>query len=242
MFQLLAGNISANITDPTRSKIYGRTLYGIQDAQAIEGWVQSNADSLLSIVDETEVLDLAWPLLTRHINGGVFTKFDKPEVLQEISHGWISGKPFSDLLKIIRKGKAKMIWDTRRREFKIDHVVDVCEGTLAYDGALVVGAVCEFIETFDQDGTGDLINRLQLFQKRLKYGLPTETTIALYELDFSDRVIAQDLATSLNLAAAQKKDLVKVLKKDPDGNWAVMEKYPIYFQERMSELMNDSSK
>lgn len=237
LFQLLAGNISANITDPARRKIYGRTLYGIQDAQAIEGWVQSNADSLLSIVDETEALDLAWPLLTRHINGGVFTKFDKPEVLKEISHGWISGKPFSDLLKIIRKRKAKMIWGTRRREFKIDHVVDVCEGTFAYDGALVVGAVSEFIETLDQDGTGDLINRLQLFQKRLKYGLPTETTIALYELGFSDRVIAQDLATSLNLDATQKKDLVKALKRDRDGSMAVMEKYPAYFQERMNELM-----
>ncbi len=237
LFQLLAGNISANITDPARRKIYGRTLYGIQDAQAIEGWVQSNADSLLPIVDETEVLDLAWPLLTRHINSGVFAKFDKPEVLKEIAHGWISGKPFSDLLKIIRKRKAKMIWGTRRREFKIDHVVDVCEGTLAYDGALVVGAVCEFIETIDQDGTGDLINRLQLFQKRLKYGLPTETTIALYELGFSDRVIAQDIAASLNLAATQKKDLVKALKKDRDGAMAVMEKYPAYFQERMNELL-----
>lgn len=237
LFQLLAGNISVNITDPARRKIYGRTLYGIQDAQAIEGWVQTNADSLLSIVDETDALDLAWPLLIRHINSGVFTKFDKPEVLKEIAHGWISGKPFSDLLKIIRKRKAKMIWGTRRREFKIDHVVYVCEGTLAYDGALVVGAVCEFIEILDQDGTGDLINRLQFFQKRLKYGLPTETTIALYELGFSDRVIAQDLAASLNMAATQKKDLVKALKKDRDGARAVMEKYPIYFQERINELL-----
>ena len=88
MFQLLAENISANITDPARRKIYGRTLYGVQDAQAIEGWVQSNADSLLSIVDETEALDLAWPLLTRHINGGVFTKFDKPEVLKR-NRAWM---------------------------------------------------------------------------------------------------------------------------------------------------------
>jgi len=241
LFQLLAGNISANITDPARRKIYGRTLYGIQDAQAIEGWVQTNADSLLTIVDETDALDLAWPLLTRHINSGVFTKFDKPEVLKEIAHGWISGKPFSDLLKIIRKRKAKMIWGTRRREFKIDHVVDVCEGTLAYDGALVVGAVCEFIETLDQYGTGDLINRLQLFQKRLKYGLPTEITIALYELGFSDRVISQDLAASLNLAATQKKDLVKALKKDLDEVKAVMKKYPAYFQERMNELLGVSN-
>ncbi len=237
LFQLLAGNISTNITDPARRKIYGRTLYGIQDAQAIEGWVQSNADSLLSIADETKALDLAWPLLTLHINSGLFTKFDKPEVLKEIAHGWISGKPFSDLLEIIRRRKAKMIWGTRRREFKIDHVVDVCEGTLAYDGALAIGAVCKFIETLDKDGTGDLINRLQIFQKRLKYGLPTETTVTLYELGLSDRVIVQDLAASLNLAATQKKDLVKVLKQYRDETKAVMEKYPSYFQDRMNELL-----
>ncbi len=238
LFKLLAKNISKKITDPFRRKIYGRTLYGIQDAQAIEEWVQSNADSLLSIVDETEALDLVWPLLIRNISSGVFTKFDKPGVLKEIAHGWISGNPFSDLLKIICQRKAKMIWGTSRREFKIDHVVEVCEGTLAYDGALVVGAVCEFIETLDQDGTGDLINRMQLFQKRLKYGLPTETTIALYELGFSDRVIVQDLTTSLNLDVTQKRDLVKELKKDRDGARAVIEKYPVYFQNRMNELLS----
>jgi hypothetical protein len=132
-----------------------------------------------------------------------------------------------------------MIWGTMRREFKIDHVVDVCEGTLAYDGALVVGAVCEFIQTLDQDGTGNLMNRLQLFQKRLKYGQPTETTIALYELGFSDRVIAQDLAASLNLTATQKKDLVKTLKQDQDEANVVMEKYPRYFQERMNEILSE---
>lgn len=238
LFHLLAENISAKITDPARRRIYGRTLYGIQDAQAIERWVQNNAESLLSITDETDVLDLAWPLLTQQIRSGIFTKFDKPEVLKELAHGWISGKSFSELLQIIRKRDTKMIWGTtRRREFKIDHVVDVCEGTFAYDGSLVIGAVCEFIEILDQDGAGDLINRLQLFQKRLKYGLPTETAIALHELGFSDRVIALDLATSLDMDAAPKKDLAKVLKRDQDAARSVMEKYPSYFQERMNELM-----
>jgi len=237
LFKLLAENISENITDPARRKIYGRTLYGVQDAQAIERWVQSNAARLLSIVNEEEVLDLAWLLLTKHIGNGVFKKFDKPDVLKEIAHGWIDGKPFSDLLNIIRKRKAKMIWGSRRREFKVDHVVEVCEGALAYDGALLVGALCEFIETLEQEGTGDLISRLQLFQKRLKYGLPTETTIVIYELGFSDRVIAQDLATTLNLSVTQKKDVIKALKQNRDAAIAVIEKYPTYFQERMNELL-----
>lgn len=237
LFQIIAGNISANITDPARRKIYGRTLYGVQDIRAIEEWVKSNADRLLSIDDEAEALDLTWPLFVRHINSGVFTKFDKPEVLKEIAHGWISGISFGDLLEFIRKRNAKMIWGTRRREFKIDQVVNVCEGALAYDGTLVIGAVCEFIDALDHDGTDDLINLLQIFQKRLKYGLPTEAAIVLYELGFSDRVISQDIAASLDISASQKNELVTALKQNRDGASALIKKYPAYFQERMKAIL-----
>lgn len=239
LFQLLARNISSKITQPARRKIYGRTMYGVQVAQAIEEWVQSNTDSLLSVFDETEKLDITWPLLTQHINGGVFSKFDKPEVLKEIAHEWISGKPFCDLLKIIHNRKAKMIWGSSLREFNIDHVVDICEGRLAYDGALVLGAACEFIEAIEEYDTRELHNRLQLFQKCLKYGLPTETTIVLYEIGFSDRVISQDLATSLNLMARQKEDLVEELKQVRDRAKALMDKYPSYFQDRMTKLLGE---
>lgn len=129
-----------------------------------------------------------------------------------------------------------MIWGSRRREFKIDHLVEVCEGALAYDGTLLVGALCEFIKILDSEGTDDLISRLQLFQKRLKYGLPTETTITLYELGFSDRVITQDLTRSLNLSVSQKKDVINALKQNQDAAIAVIEKYPSYFLKRMNEF------
>jgi hypothetical protein len=170
LFKLLAENISKNINDPSRRKTFGKTLYGVNDAQAIEEWVQSNAAQLFSVVNEKEFLNIVWPLMIKHVHNRVFKKFDKPEVLKEIAHGWIDGNPFNDLLKIIRKRKTKMIWGSRRRKFKIDHTVEVCEGALAYDGALLVSALCEFVEALDQKGTGDLISRLQLFQKRLKFG------------------------------------------------------------------------
>jgi POLQ-like helicase len=193
LFKLLAENISANIAEPIRRRIYGRTLYGLRDAQNIERWVQANAARLLSATNVAETLDMVWPLLTDHINSGIFKKFDKPDVLSEIAQAWIDGKSFGGLLEIICQRETKMIWGTKRREFKIDHVVEVCEGVLAYDGALLVAALTEFTSTLEQDGVDDLIGRLQLFQKRLKYGLPTEASITLYELGFSDRVIAQEL-------------------------------------------------
>ena len=237
LFKLLAENISDNITDINRRKAFGKTLYGVNDAKAIEEWVQINADALVAAMTGDEFLDLAWPLITGHIHNKAFNKFDKKDVLREISKKWISGAPFHELFRIADKNKCRLGKGKRPRKVKIENIIDICEGGLAYDGALLISAMCEFVKMLEREGTGDLINRLQLFQKRLKYGLPTETTIALYELGFSDRVISQDLAASLNLSATQKKDLVKALKRDRDGANAVMEKYPGYFQERMNELL-----
>lgn len=238
LFKLLAENISVNITDPNRKRIYGRTLYGVRDAQSIERWVQSNADQLNTDDGEEEFLNLIWPLLAGHIHNSIFSKFDKPDVLKEVTQMWIEGIPFHDILKTIHKRNAKMIWGTRRRDFKIDHVVEVCEGCLAYDGALLISAMTEFVELIDQENTGELINCLQLFQKQLKYGLPTEAAIILYEIGFSDRVIAQDLASELNLSKCQKRQVIRALKTNKDTAFAVIAKYPAYFQQRLNEFYN----
>ncbi len=237
LFKRLAENISENITDINRRKAFGKTLYGVNDAKAIEGWVQTNADELVTVANEDEFLDLAWPLITEHVHNKAFSKFDKKDVLNIIAMEWISGTPFHELFRIADKNKCRLGKGERPRKVKIENIIDICEGGFAYDGALLVSAWCEFVQTIDREGTGDLINRLQLFQKRFKYGLPTETTIALYELGFSDRVISQDLAASLNLSATQKKDVIKALKQNRDAAIAVIEKYPTYFQERMNELL-----
>lgn len=237
LFRLLARNISDRISDPVRCQRYGRTLYGVNDASTIEQWVSDHAESLLSCSDETDMFDILWQLIRRHINKGICAKFDKPEVVKEIANGWIGGRPYDKLLNIIRNRGARRKRGERWGEFKIDHVVDICEGTLAFEGALAMSAVCEFIRHLDLKGAESLANRLNLFQKQLKYGLPSELAVSLYELGFPDRVIAQDLAESLNFASTSKKALVRALKIERDEARAVMEKYPDYYQKRLEELL-----
>ena len=234
LFKLLAENISTKISDPERRRIYGRTLYGLRDAWAIEEWVHSNASNLFSIVNDEETLDLIWPLLSEHIHNRVFKKFDKPDVRKEILQEWIGGKPFCGLLETIHHRKTKMIRGTGRRDFNIDHVVDICEGAFAYDGALLVGALSEFVDAMYEEAD-DLVKRLQLFQKRLKYGLATETAIVLYELGFSDRVIAQELSsliTGNNRLAVRRS-----FRRRKAETEAVLAKYPRYFKSEIYEKL-----
>ncbi len=237
LFKMLATSISQNIDNPERRKVYGRTLYGIRDAQEVDDWVQANIGQLSSANTDDEILDVVWPVLPKYVLNSVFNKCDKPALLQDIAREWIQGKPFHELHGTLREGKAKLIWGTRRRKFKIDHIVEICEGGLAYDGALLIGALCEFVELVEQEETDELVSRLQLFQKQLKYGLPTEATIVLYELGFSDRVVALDLASSLGLTAKQRKDIIKELKGNKDKALLVIEQYPSYFLERFKEIV-----
>jgi len=216
LFKLLAENISRSITEPEHRKIYGRTLYGLRDAQEVEGWVQANIGHLRSAGSDD----------------------DKPPALQKVARGWIQGRPFHELFGTLKKGKAKLFWGTRRRDFKIDHVVEICEGGLSYDGALLVGALTEFIELVDREEAYELITRVRSFQKHLKYGLPTEAAIALYELGFSDRAIALDLASSLDLTTEQKNDAIKALKRNKAQVLSIVEKYPSYFQVRLNEIVS----
>ena len=237
LFKVLADNISRYITDINRRKAFGKTLYGVNDAINIETWVKDNADTLLAAQSEEELFEITWPLIERHIHNRAFNKFDKKNILKDITKKWMFGTQFHELFLIADKNKCRLGKGKRPRKVKLENIIDICEGGIAYDGALLVSAVCEFVEILERDGTGDSINRLQLFQKRLKYGLPTETAIALYELGFSDRIISQDLIASMKLTATQKKDLVKALRQNRDRARAVMEKYPSYFQERMNEIL-----
>jgi len=237
LFKLLADNISSEIIDLDRRKIYGRTLYGLRDAQNIEVWVHKNIIQLLNATDEKKLLETIWTLLLLQINNKVFKKINKRDVLYMVLQEWIAGKSYHDLLEIIQQNNAKIIWGTRFRSIKIDQVVDLCENGLAYDGALLIGAICEFVEPLSQEGIGDLIERLHLFQKQLKYGLSTEVEVVLYEMGFSDRVISQDIASELNLSIGRKGHIKSAIKMKAKKVNEVVMQYPSYFQNILNDIL-----
>ena len=95
------------------------------------------------------------------------------------------------------------------------------------------------IDLIEVEDGSDLVHRLHLFQKRIKYGLPTETAIVAYELGFADRVIAQELTENLELAGATKAKMIKEIRKRSGDAKEILSEYPAYFQARLDELISD---
>lgn len=238
LFMLLAENILVSTTDKQR-KVFSKTLYGVNDAKTIEKWIQDNTDKLFATQNEDEIFDLVWPLIMEYVHNETFYKFNKKDILKEITKKWISGVSFYELYQIADTNECKLGKGKKPRKVKIENIIDICESGLAYDATLLVSALCEFIGTLSREKLDNLVNYFHFFQKRLKYGLSTETTIALYELGFSDRVIAQDLAVSLKLKVKHRKDIIYALKQNQKTVNKIMNQYPRYFQEQMNEILKE---
>ena len=94
---------------------------------------------------------------------------------------------------------AKLGTGPRPRKFKIENTVDLCENGYGYDGSLIIGAMAEIADQYEkEDGDySELVERLFMLQKRIKYGLPTITDIIIFEIGFSDRIISQKIKRSI---------------------------------------------
>jgi hypothetical protein len=230
LFKLLARNIEQSVADASRRTIYGKTLYGVRTSIEIEAWVTEHLDRLVLCVGHDDLLATLWPIIAKNIQNNTVRKCDQPEILKDVALGWISGKPYHELFNILSDADARLIAGTQRRQFKLDHIVEICENAFAYDGTLVLGAVAELIELIRQEDCAELVSKTQELQKRLKYGLPFSTEITLYEMGFSDRAVSQDLGAVIDVISSHRQVVVQAIKQHKKVIRETLRKYPSYFQ------------
>ena len=239
LFKILADNIITNMKDSESRIVYGKTFYGIHDSQVILKWLSEYSDKLIVAENNNEIIEALWEIMEIYIHNNSFNKFNKPDILLEMVKKWVSGRSFSEIYQFSQDNDCKLGYSARPRKIKIENIVDIFEGGIAYDASLFVSTLAEFTNLLERNDKIKLFNILQFFQKHLKYGLPTKTAIALYEMGFADRVIAQDLALSLGLISIEKQEIIEELKKNKEKSQEVMAKYPSYFQNEMLKILNN---
>jgi hypothetical protein len=231
LFILLAHNIAERVPEIQTRVIFGKTLFGLQDAVAISTWVNENIARLISVSDSAEILKVLWPLFSIHIYVREFKNCDQPTLLETLAAQWIAGHSFSDLYQILIEAGAKIIAGTRREKYQIEDIVGICENGFAYDGMLLIGAVIEFLQEMTIEGMNNLIVLMLNFQKQMKYGLSTPMAIMLYELGFSDRSVAMDLSLIFEDVQPDKESVIQALKGRIEQVFEELNRYPEYFSE-----------
>jgi len=237
LFKLLAQNIAQKVPDPLRRKVYGKTLYGVQTCIAIDNWIKEHIDDLIASGSYNELLLTMWPLVSENVQNNSFNKCNPPEVLRDIALGWIQGKTFYELLAFLVADQARIGTGLRPRYPTMEHVVDLCENALSFDGTLLIGAVAEIVDLLQPAGSGNLVSNLRKLQKQVKYGLPSPSAITLYEMGFADRMISAELSLIIDLHAANRETVAQEIGKNEARIKAALEKYPRYFTHVLSEML-----
>ena len=231
LFVLLAGIIETHIPDIPKRVIFGKTMYGVPDCLSISNWLDEHINELGAEKDELELLNALWPLIANNIHNKNFNKCNRPDIMQKLVISWLEGLPFLELLRLLTISRTKLIAGTQLREYKIEHVVDICENGFAYEGILLLGALIELVPSLPIRDVDSLVRTLQYLQKKLKYGLPNQMQIILYELGFADRVVAIDLSSLLPENTLDKEFAILSLKAKREEVFAKLNLYPSYFSE-----------
>jgi POLQ-like helicase len=231
LFNFLAQNISESIPQTSRKKLFGKMLYGLKTARMIEEWTKTHLEELKSCNTIEELLCVLWPLLLSNSKNKILNNCEKPEILKEIALGWLNGKPYVELLKMIKERDLRIKTKKQSRKFSIDNVVEICDNAFSYEGMLLIGAVAELVESLIEVKNVEFIGKLRVLQKRIKYGLPNSISIMLYEIGFADRVIALDLSLEIKHHGLirNKRVLKKVIKRRETEIRKKIIQYPSYF-------------
>ena len=102
-----------------------------------------------------------------------------------------------------------------------------------------MNSICEILKSNDSISEDDnwlvVIEKLQIISQRLKYGLPEQTDIFVYELGFNDRFLAREIRKIIG-ANPNKKEVKNAIKQKQTAIEILLNDYPSVFQNRLRNL------
>jgi POLQ-like helicase len=228
LFVLVAEHIQAENPSTESQSIYAKTLLDVRTAKKIEAWTEENRDALLfDGATSGDLLKVVWPIL-KDTCENKFMNSTLPEGLPlEMASLWMMGVSFEKIIFFAKEvaGGTKPHGD-RRHKLSSDDILKFCEGTLDFNCGLIIAAISQFLDMEQSKDSGKFFS---FFQKSLKYGLPDNLAISVYENGYADRVIAQAVGIRLRDAGYVEEFFGPALKSHNETLTEVLAKFPGYF-------------
>lgn len=210
--------LKTNKIDYSQIKNYARTMIGIDSLLQIEKWIAENHLTQQNYTDEQLVKMLISFFQETH------TLKKEIDCFADICQMWLEGCSFVEMHE--------------RTSLPIADLEDICSKSISYELSFFVGNVMDIIEINDEDLVNPLPNLL-LLQRRLKYGVKTETAVSVCEKIFNDRFLANLLADEIGHDSIEANSIVGVIKSHKDDILDILSAYPTYFSERVQWICKD---
>ncbi len=233
LFCLIAEKISRIQEEKSKLPIYAKTLRGLNQTIELKNKIDEKKDLLKSSMSIENLFDILWDLfIDGNIQNNYFNYYSDKEKLKNATLKWMNGSSYFEIYDLLKGEKIN------GRDFiKVESCVNIFENGVAYSGSVFINAITEIIKSFESEEFANVIALLELFQKQIKYGLPSLKSIIIYELGFCDRVIALEISSIVDYAKEKHSMKNNIIKKKNEI-FHILDKYPSYYTSVMKRLVS----
>lgn len=231
IFQKIAEEIFTKEPSADKRKIFAKSILNLEDLKKILSFIDDNAEELANSTDPIDALKLLWPVI--HEYSSNLPSSITGDILLQACILWISGKGFPEILEDLKEERFGI------RHATVDYIVDLCENSYGLEGSVIVGTCIELLELID---SGVQVNRdlLLPLQKMLKYGLPKDFQMKLYEMGLSDRNLVIDIASMVKSEKRvySEDEILPALRNEKERIKShIKANFPAYFERKFDELI-----
>lgn len=215
IFKLIYTFIKKNTEGDEKRSIYSKSLQGVINNLLIEKFINENIGKINEYNESNEIFLVVSSVLFELSNCKTIKKITNVDDFNQIVLEWLKGKSYHEILLNCKNKDMKIIKRKKLAVIDLDDVIEICDKGISYSTALVLTAIIE-LYTVHPNANEKSLDLLKKLASQLKYGLHYNTSILVYELGFSDRVIAQLISNFIDERAIniKSKDTIKKIVKE----------------------------
>lgn len=171
--------------------LYTITSLGFDSSKFLSQWLSEKIEEINQVNSEIELVNIIFPQLVLLRENALVKKITDSSIFSKLCELWIQGESYREILIYCQNNHFTLIRYNKLASFTIQDVIEICDSILAYSTILPLNGIVAFMN----DSQNNLnINLIKKLQKKIRYGLPNNLSINIYELGFSDRGVAQIIA------------------------------------------------
>ena len=236
LFAKICEYISNTLPEENSKRIFARSMISSESFIELQNEIQQ-----INICELTydELIPFIIKMIIKYSSSRSLSKIVNIDDAIEIAKMWMKGDEYyaihsiADLYdyKIIRRKKAETI--------SLEEISSICDSDFGYASSLIINSISEILKsnyTNSEETDVDItIENLQKISQKLKYGLPEQTDIFVYELGFNDRFLAQEIRKMIGMQIS-KKETKKAIKQNRIKVAELLNDYPSVFINRLNKL------
>lgn len=218
---------------------FSKSQLGIFQSTKLKKWVEDNIKILSDSEDDTLILKLIIEQIIDYSDNKFLKKITSKSEILNLAIQWINGGSYQSIYQYCLENYVQ-IQDRRmkakHRTISLIEVIELCDNDFGYSSILVVHAIGELMLALSPNN--ESIQELTNFLcQKLRYGLSNKTEILIYELGFSDRVIAEKISKKIGHVNYPSKNKVReIIRLKKEELKEVLENFPAYFIERLEQI------